>query len=1206
MIMKKRKNIEAGLKIQGFWILLGCLFAASMAGAAPVANPITNLKASYHNQQRLKINLGNNPNWTYRVFTLPYNGNLEDKDGNPIGTAPILVPKDASGDAAVYYAHTGNINPDFFIYMVEEGAESDRGMVKIDLDLGEKNQLFSEDPDANPLAMPIASADGFNQVQNFAFDSAILRNSVSLNDFVPLWLKASDASGNKKVIGGGFLVDNLPPQMVVVSSPTVICNSGKHPVSFVFAASDNLGLKKIKIKVTENASGTSFTYSQNLGGYTMGQPITINYDPKSPFQHSGLFNFEFRAVDMVDILSSPPDSHYQDLNFDPLPPQLSFIAPQNNQTVLSPGVLVQFNLSDAGCAGVKEAQIDYPVLTGTGEIVRQISSLNVTNPEFFWATDALPSGNYNLIAMSTDNVGNASSNVTVTPSVSNAGSTPPEARIVIQEGSPVGEGRLIHLDGTSSLDPYGHGLTYTWSQTGGPLVGPLGSQAVISFKTPSVNLDSQLQFSLVVTDARGIQSTEADVSLDLTNDVDLPLTVSQPVPTGAGSVENLFPVQVDFPPNGSGAATIAGLKVEIIDAQGNVVETLSANPLTGATSCYWQESPGGINYQDGPYELHTIVDLGNGGDPNDLEFRENIELHKNPLSISIPGIHADGLISGPVQINSNIPSGTHHFELTIDGDSYPVDSGALKTGIIYTWNPSVNVSSDGPHAIEVTAFDSGGSRIGRSSINIFWDNQPPSLALVSPTYLDMNIEGLYLRAAFIVQAQDPRVNPTDPNGIESVTFVFVGMGPNNSDLVVTKNEDPTSFYEFDLNTKNFPDSTSTFPYYQASVTVTDKAGNSVTKPFSFIIDNANPPILTNVVAVPHPAQGGFVAEDGDAAISLEFRNAQIDLASNKEHALLVFAKQNGVENPITGTVEFSGSTISFTGSIPPNSEVRWDVEIKVNGAAGSGMFKQEFTFIRAMKKTRGGTVTTPDGKLKLEVNAGSLPEDLFVKIENYVDRANVIGKANAEAVNQGLNIHAGPYKISGVNGSGNEVLNLVSPSALSFMEPIGELPPDEQHRVVQIHTLDEIDGIWRPLEKLSTNNPGIKADPPGARAVSVAIARFGIFEVVSELVPSEGIADFFNYPNPFNPNEELTHFRYLLGENSTVSLVIYDLFGNLVRRINVPSGTMGGHAGLNEIPWDGKNGSGVVVGNGGYIVHVQAVGDTKGKFRLKHKVGVLK
>ena len=72
-----------------------------------------------------------------------------------------------------------------------------------------------------------------------------------------------------------------------------------------------------------------------------------------------------------------------------------------------------------------------------------------------------------------------------------------------------------------------------------------------------------------------------------------------------------------------------------------------------------------------------------------------------------------------------------------------------------------------------------------------------------------------------------------------------------------------------------------------------------------------------------------------------------------------------------------------------------------------------------------------------------------------------------------------------------------------------------------------------------------------------------------------------NYPNPFNPS---TTIRYGLPEDSNVSLVIYDVRGNLVRTLE--SGSQS--AGWYELVWDGRSDEGKAISTGLYLARIGA------------------
>ena len=74
-----------------------------------------------------------------------------------------------------------------------------------------------------------------------------------------------------------------------------------------------------------------------------------------------------------------------------------------------------------------------------------------------------------------------------------------------------------------------------------------------------------------------------------------------------------------------------------------------------------------------------------------------------------------------------------------------------------------------------------------------------------------------------------------------------------------------------------------------------------------------------------------------------------------------------------------------------------------------------------------------------------------------------------------------------------------------------------------------------------------------------------------------------NYPNPFNP---ATRIAFALPQNADVSLGIYNLLGQEIRRLVHDNRA----AGVHVVEWDGRNGSGAAVASGVYLYRLQAAG----------------
>ncbi|MBD3869695.1 MAG: Ig-like domain-containing protein, partial [Acidobacteria bacterium] len=123
-------------------------------------------------------------------------------------------------------------------------------------------------------------------------------------------------------------------------------------------------------------------------------------------------------------------------------------------------------------------------------------------------------------------------------------------------------------------------------------------------------------------------------------------------------------------------------------------------------------------------------------------------------------------------------------------------------------------------------------------------------------------------------------------------------------------------------------------------------------------------------------------------------------------------------------------------------------------------------------------------------------------------------------------------------------------------------------------------------EFLSPREPNVDT----VRAVSGALSIE--LDIETALVdPNAPGGTLTNYPNPFHPDETPTTIAYVLEDNASVRMRIYTLSGGLVLNKQFTAGDMGARAGLNEVPWDGRNGVGEPVASGGYILFIEAEGN---------------
>jgi flagellar hook assembly protein FlgD len=83
-------------------------------------------------------------------------------------------------------------------------------------------------------------------------------------------------------------------------------------------------------------------------------------------------------------------------------------------------------------------------------------------------------------------------------------------------------------------------------------------------------------------------------------------------------------------------------------------------------------------------------------------------------------------------------------------------------------------------------------------------------------------------------------------------------------------------------------------------------------------------------------------------------------------------------------------------------------------------------------------------------------------------------------------------------------------------------------------------------------------------------------------------AGAFNYPNPFNPRNQVTNIVFYSTSSGQSKVKIFTITGQLVRTLEHNAA-----AGSNEVVWDGKNGRGQVVRNGVYVAVILPPGGSK-------------
>ncbi len=128
--------------------------------------------------------------------------------------------------------------------------------------------------------------------------------------------------------------------------------------------------------------------------------------------------------------------------------------------------------------------------------------------------------------------------------------------------------------------------------------------------------------------------------------------------------------------------------------------------------------------------------------------------------------------------------------------------------------------------------------------------------------------------------------------------------------------------------------------------------------------------------------------------------------------------------------------------------------------------------------------------------------------------------------------------------------------------------------------------------------------PPGEHVLRFfAEESSGVMEEVRTVVlytarAMDSTKEITNRPNPFNPHDEPTVIMFRPTASGIVNITIYDLYGGVVysQQREVTAGVD-----VTDFTWDGRNGKGRLVANGGYICRIHGNG-----MDLRRKIAVVK
>lgn len=788
----------------------------------------------------------------------------------------------------------------------------------------------------------------------------------------------------------------------------------------------------------------------------------------------------------------------------------------------------------------------------------------------------------------TDDKGASSPVDTVVIHVVNSipGNNPPNLITNTVDAS-IGEGKTIRLNGGDAWDPDGKPLTYEWTQVSGPAVTLIDSNTITpSFIAPSVQADTVLSFRFTVKDDQNQTAVSDTMKVTVLNDQNFVMNISSP--SEATTIASIQTVSIDL----SNPTNLIISKINL-SFEKDGISIFNTDLLSFPYAYSWNTNT--QTFPNGVYLIRATAYIAD----RQIQAKRNVQVFNAAPQLQVISPTPSQVLGGTLIVKVQGTGSIQSLECKLGDTSIPLTDKGSGLYEAEPWNTKILAS--GRYTLQFTAKGPNGIET-KDQVDIVVDNTAPVVEWVAP---DTKVSDI------VISGDQPfKVKATDENGIDQVEFWF---GTTLAAVVPETVGSP--YFSYVLHTPSYSDNSG----YTMVVKARDKAGNVNQMPqLIFGINNANPP-RSSVLINEHPSDGSFAASDDDASIWVVFQSkpggAQVDPASfnrNGNPSITVQIHKDNQWSDLSGAVEYKDGKLKFNGVIPQNSDVVWTLH-DVRDSDGN-LIDGQFKFIRPMSKVDGGEVYYEEankGKLKIVIPKNALPENAKVVIEplTAAGTTSSIEKAtnNFNQLNQDNRDVAGPFKTYAINDKGQEITQLNLPATLIYSNIVPPSDAQEQSRVIQIQGLDG--AIWRPLGTSARAAAGTVLDTPPLqiRSVTVQINRLSIFRISSVAVPGSGVSDLFNWPNPFTPSiAPGTNINYSLSEDSDVTILIYDLFGNLVKKLSFSPGSNGGKYTQNTVSWDGRNGEGVQVANGGYIAQVIAKGVNGGTSVARRKMAVVK
>ncbi|MBA7474325.1 hypothetical protein ES707_09673 [subsurface metagenome] len=341
-----------------------------------------------------------------------------------------------------------------------------------------------------------------------------------------------------------------------------------------------------------------------------------------------------------------------------------------------------------------------------------------------------------------------------------------------------------------------------------------------------------------------------------------------------------------------------------------------------------------------------------------------------------------------------------------------------------------------------------------------------------------------------------------------------------------------------------------------------------------------------------PADGAYIKASLLEAIKVKFSEYVSSSSSNGwGDGLRIKEEKSG--NPVSGNFDYDSKEdlLTFTSSLKDHTVYNIKLTSKIRDRVGNPLKEFSSSFTTLMLKDEGGKVE--EGEVSLEIPPNALPQDAVIIISKEEDEiVNKIPRPLQSLEKNKL------YHIIAYNQDHQEIqqkLNKPMGMKISYGKGVADLGlrlEGINPKTLKLYWYNPEKERWE-LVKNSKNNFSVEE-------VIAQVERFGRYCLMGFIPFGDSLEGLTNYPNPFPAfGRNDTTIQYYLKDDADVAIAIYDLMGNLVKIFEKRKGENGGKGGeLNKVEWDGRNGRGDMVANGGYICRVQ-IDDGK---RVKSKI----